>query len=165
MQPSRNPHSLEVWKVPSHSEKRLWGSPTMRVGPTGTGGESRQVGSAYLPPDFALLFLCVSLKQPHNILQKRLMETNLSKLRGSRGNWASKSDAPAQSNRLNQAKLGSSRSVEDEELLVVSCQVTFPTLPLPPPPHFSFDSLTAGSHVLGLMPVIQWVLCMWQTVP
>lgn len=50
------------------------------------------------------------------------METNLSKLRGSRGSWASKSDAPAQSNRLNQAKLGSSRSVEDEELLVVSCQ-------------------------------------------
>lgn len=60
--------------------------------------------------------------QPHNILQRRLMETNLSKLRGSRGSWASKSDAPAQSNRLNQAKLGSSRSVEDEELLVVSCQ-------------------------------------------
>uniref|UniRef100_A0A8C9FBG0 Nuclear receptor-interacting protein 3 n=1 Tax=Pavo cristatus TaxID=9049 RepID=A0A8C9FBG0_PAVCR len=60
--------------------------------------------------------------QPHNILQRRLMETNLSKLRGSRGSWASKSDAPAQSNRLNQAKLGSSRSLEDEELLVVSCQ-------------------------------------------
>lgn len=60
--------------------------------------------------------------QPHNILQRRLMETNLSKLRGSRGSWASKSDAPAQSSRLNQAKLGSSRSVEDEELLVVSCQ-------------------------------------------
>ncbi|XP_072194961.1 nuclear receptor-interacting protein 3 isoform X2 [Excalfactoria chinensis] len=60
--------------------------------------------------------------QPHNILQRRLMETNLSKLRGSRASWASKSDAPAQSNRLNQAKLGSSRSVEDEELLVVSCQ-------------------------------------------
>ncbi|XP_042670729.1 nuclear receptor-interacting protein 3 isoform X2 [Centrocercus urophasianus] len=60
--------------------------------------------------------------QPHNILQRRLMETNLSKLRGSRGSWASKSDAPAQSNRLNQAKMGSSRSVEDEELLVVSCQ-------------------------------------------
>ncbi|XP_021258428.1 nuclear receptor-interacting protein 3 [Numida meleagris] len=60
--------------------------------------------------------------QPHNILQRRLMETNLSKLRGSRGSWASKSDAPAQSNRLNQAKLGSSRSVEDEELLMVRCQ-------------------------------------------
>ncbi|XP_015719562.1 nuclear receptor-interacting protein 3 isoform X2 [Coturnix japonica] len=60
--------------------------------------------------------------QPHNILQRRLMETNLSKLRGSRASWASKSDAPAQSNRLNQAKLGSSRSMEDEELLVVSCQ-------------------------------------------
>ncbi|XP_052552095.1 nuclear receptor-interacting protein 3 isoform X1 [Tympanuchus pallidicinctus] len=60
--------------------------------------------------------------QPHNILQRRLMETNLSKLRGSRGSWASKSDAPAQSNRLNQAKMGSSRSIEDEELLVVSCQ-------------------------------------------
>ncbi|POI28598.1 hypothetical protein CIB84_007652, partial [Bambusicola thoracicus] len=62
------------------------------------------------------------IQQPHNILQRRLMETNLSKLRGSRGSWASKSDAPAQSSRMNQAKLGSSRSVEDEELLVVSCQ-------------------------------------------
>lgn len=86
------------------------------------------------------------------------METNLSKLRGSRGSWASKSDAPAQSNRLNQAKLGSSRSVEDEELLVVSCQVTFPTLLLPLSPHFISDSLTAGSRVL------HWVLCMWQSM-
>ncbi|KAM4665261.1 nuclear receptor-interacting protein 3 [Amazona ochrocephala] len=60
--------------------------------------------------------------QPHNILQKRLMETNLSKLRGSRGSWAPKSDISAQTNKLNQTKLGSSGKTEDEELIVVSCQ-------------------------------------------
>ncbi|XP_030908626.2 nuclear receptor-interacting protein 3 isoform X1 [Melopsittacus undulatus] len=60
--------------------------------------------------------------QPHNILQKRLMETNLSKLRSSRGSWAPKSDIPAQTNKLNQTKLGSSGKTEDEELIVVSCQ-------------------------------------------
>ncbi|XP_025926435.1 nuclear receptor-interacting protein 3 [Apteryx rowi] len=57
--------------------------------------------------------------QPHNILQRRLMETNLSKLRSSRGTWASKNDIP---NKLNQTKLGSSKRTEEEELIVVSCQ-------------------------------------------
>lgn len=33
VQPSRNPRSLEVWKVPSRPEKRLWGSPAARAGP------------------------------------------------------------------------------------------------------------------------------------
>ncbi|NXE49708.1 NRIP3 protein, partial [Casuarius casuarius] len=57
--------------------------------------------------------------QPHNILQRRLMETNLSKLRSSRGTWAPKNDIP---NKLNQTKLGSSKRTEEEELIVVSCQ-------------------------------------------
>ncbi|XP_010019180.1 PREDICTED: nuclear receptor-interacting protein 3, partial [Nestor notabilis] len=60
--------------------------------------------------------------QPHNILQKRLMETNLSKLRSSRGSWTPKSDISVQTNKLNQTKLGSSVKTEDEELIVVSCQ-------------------------------------------
>ncbi|NWU15091.1 NRIP3 protein, partial [Cephalopterus ornatus] len=60
--------------------------------------------------------------QPHNILQKRLMETNLSKLRSSRGSWSPKGDIPSQTNKLNQTKLGSSGEMEDEELIVVSCQ-------------------------------------------
>ncbi|KAK2535737.1 Nrip3 [Columba guinea] len=60
--------------------------------------------------------------QPHNILQKRLMETNLSKLRSSRGGWTPKSDISAQTNKLNQTKLGSSGKTEDEELIMVSCQ-------------------------------------------
>uniref|UniRef100_A0A8D0F2Y0 Nuclear receptor interacting protein 3 n=1 Tax=Strix occidentalis caurina TaxID=311401 RepID=A0A8D0F2Y0_STROC len=60
--------------------------------------------------------------QPHNILQKRLMETNLSKLRSSRGSWTPKSDISVQTNKLNQTKLGSSGKTEDEELIVVSCQ-------------------------------------------
>uniref|UniRef100_A0A8C3J9G3 Nuclear receptor interacting protein 3 n=1 Tax=Calidris pygmaea TaxID=425635 RepID=A0A8C3J9G3_9CHAR len=60
--------------------------------------------------------------QPHNILQKRLMETNLSKLRSSRGSWTLKGDISAQTNKLNQTKLGSSGKTEDEELIVVRCQ-------------------------------------------
>ncbi|NXM41299.1 NRIP3 protein, partial [Gymnorhina tibicen] len=59
--------------------------------------------------------------QPHNILQKRLMETNLSKLRCSRGSWSPKGDLSSQT-KLNQTKLGSSGKTEDEELIVVSCQ-------------------------------------------
>uniref|UniRef100_A0A8C0V4V6 Nuclear receptor interacting protein 3 n=2 Tax=Cyanistes caeruleus TaxID=156563 RepID=A0A8C0V4V6_CYACU len=60
--------------------------------------------------------------QPHNILQKRLMETNLSKFRGSRGSWTPKGDLSSQTNKLNQTKLGSSGKTEDEELIAVSCQ-------------------------------------------
>ncbi|NXK64058.1 NRIP3 protein, partial [Sylvietta virens] len=60
--------------------------------------------------------------QPHNILQKRLMETNLSKFRGSRGSWTPKGDLSSQTNKLNQTKLDSSGKTEDEELIVVSCQ-------------------------------------------
>lgn len=83
-------------------------------------------------------FLCVCffffLKQPHNILQKRLMETNLSKLRSGRGSWTLKSDISAQTNKLNQTKLGSSGKTEDEDLIVVSCQV----IVLPQPSAFFF---------------------------
>ncbi|NWT61443.1 NRIP3 protein, partial [Erythrocercus mccallii] len=57
--------------------------------------------------------------QPHNILQKRLMETNLSKFRGSRGSWAPKGDLSSQTNKLNETSSG---KTEDEELIVVSCQ-------------------------------------------
>ncbi|XP_039923695.1 nuclear receptor-interacting protein 3 isoform X1 [Hirundo rustica] len=57
--------------------------------------------------------------QPHNILQKRLMETNLSKFRGS---WTPKGDLSSQTNKLNQTKLDSSGKTKDEELIVVSCQ-------------------------------------------
>ncbi|XP_064019767.1 nuclear receptor-interacting protein 3 isoform X3 [Pogoniulus pusillus] len=54
---------------------------------------------------------------------KRLMETNLSKLRSSRGSWAAKSESSAHPNKLSQTKLGSSGTTEDEEeLIVVSCQ-------------------------------------------
>ncbi|XP_027634155.1 nuclear receptor-interacting protein 3 isoform X1 [Falco biarmicus] len=60
--------------------------------------------------------------QPHNILQKRLMETNLSKLRSSRGSWTLKNDTSAQTNKLNQTKPDGSGKMEDEELIVVSCQ-------------------------------------------
>ncbi|NXF01724.1 NRIP3 protein, partial [Smithornis capensis] len=60
--------------------------------------------------------------QPHNILQKRLMETNFSKLRSSRGSWSPKGDISSQTNKLNQIKLGISGKTEDEELIVVSCQ-------------------------------------------
>jgi len=90
---------------------------------------ARQV-ALWLPSDFTLLFcVCFFLKQPHNILQRRLMETNLSKLRSSRGSWTPKSDISAQTNKLNQTKLGSSGKTEDEELIVVSCQVTVPPQP------------------------------------
>lgn len=74
--------------------------------------------------------VCRFLKQPHNILQKRLMETNLSKLRSSRGSWAAKSESSAHTNKLSHTKLGSSGTTEDEEeLIVVSCQVMVPPQP------------------------------------
>ncbi|KAM6274476.1 nuclear receptor-interacting protein 3 [Porphyrio hochstetteri] len=60
--------------------------------------------------------------QPHNILQRRLMETNLSKLRSSQGSWTPKSDTSVQINTLNQTKLGSSGKMEDEQLIAVTCK-------------------------------------------
>ncbi|NWY00090.1 NRIP3 protein, partial [Nothoprocta ornata] len=57
--------------------------------------------------------------QPHSILQRRLMETNLSKLRSSRGPWAAKSD-PA--GKLHPSAPGSAGRPRQEELIVVRCQ-------------------------------------------
>ncbi|XP_036718081.1 nuclear receptor-interacting protein 3 isoform X1 [Balaenoptera musculus] len=54
--------------------------------------------------------------QPHNILQRRLMETNLSKLRSSRVPWASKT------NKLNHAKSEGLKKSEDDDMILVSCQ-------------------------------------------
>ncbi|KAG8507224.1 Nuclear receptor-interacting protein 3, partial [Galemys pyrenaicus] len=54
--------------------------------------------------------------QPHNILQRRLMETNLSKLRSSRVPWASKT------NKLNQAKSEGLKKSEEDDMILVSCQ-------------------------------------------
>ncbi|KAM5248549.1 nuclear receptor-interacting protein 3 [Ctenodactylus gundi] len=54
--------------------------------------------------------------QPHNILQRRLMETNLSKLRSSRVPWASKT------NKLNLTKSESLKKPEDDDMILVSCQ-------------------------------------------
>ncbi|XP_046927972.1 nuclear receptor-interacting protein 3 [Lynx rufus] len=54
--------------------------------------------------------------QPHNILQRRLMETNLSKLRSSRVPWASKT------NKLNQAKSEGLKKSDDDDMILVSCQ-------------------------------------------
>ncbi|GAB5577589.1 nuclear receptor-interacting protein 3 isoform X2 [Prionailurus iriomotensis] len=55
--------------------------------------------------------------QPHNILQRRLMETNLSKLRSSRVPWASKT------NKLNQAKSEGLKKSDDDDMILVSCQI------------------------------------------
>uniref|UniRef100_A0A8C5KVA0 Nuclear receptor interacting protein 3 n=1 Tax=Jaculus jaculus TaxID=51337 RepID=A0A8C5KVA0_JACJA len=55
--------------------------------------------------------------QPHNILQRRLMETNLSKLRSSRVPWASKT------NKLNQTKSEGLKKPEDDDMIWVSCQL------------------------------------------
>ncbi|XP_010224123.1 PREDICTED: nuclear receptor-interacting protein 3 [Tinamus guttatus] len=57
--------------------------------------------------------------QPHSILQRRLMETNLSKLRSGRGTWAPKNDIPG---KPSQTQPGSPGRTEEEELIVVSCQ-------------------------------------------
>ncbi|KAK7811612.1 hypothetical protein U0070_006048, partial [Myodes glareolus] len=54
--------------------------------------------------------------QPHNILQRRLMETNLSKLRSSRVPWASKT------NKFNQSKSEGLKKCEDDDMILVSCQ-------------------------------------------
>lgn len=92
----------------------------------GTTGSLVAQATVWLSSDFSLLFcVCSPLQQPHNILQKRLMETNLSKFRGSRGSWAPK-DLSSQTNKLNQTKLDSPGKTEDQELIVVSCQVIVP---------------------------------------
>ena len=80
-----------------------------------TWGTMREGGN-----DLSLRSLCfLFLKQPHNILQRRLMETNLSKLRSSRVPWASKT------NKLNHAKSEGLKKSEDDDMILVSCQVMF----------------------------------------
>lgn len=54
--------------------------------------------------------------QPHNILQRRLMETNLSKLRSSRVPWASKT------NKFSQTKSEGLKKCDDDDMILVSCQ-------------------------------------------
>lgn len=152
MQPRTNTCSLEIRGNFLIAVREDLGAalPWDQRWPRGTGGSCSGLAACVtleLSTDFTLLSFCVPLKQPHNILQRRLMETNLSKLRSSRGSWSPKSDISAQTNKLNQTKLGSSRKVEDEEFIVVSCQVIFHSLLLYFffPPNFIFDSLTRCS--------------------
>ncbi|XP_048340395.1 nuclear receptor-interacting protein 3 isoform X2 [Sphaerodactylus townsendi] len=60
--------------------------------------------------------------QPHNILQKRLVETNMSRLRHNRGSCSQKNDLSVQTNKLNQIKPDSHKKTEEEDLILVCCQ-------------------------------------------
>ncbi|XP_054825964.1 nuclear receptor-interacting protein 3 [Eublepharis macularius] len=60
--------------------------------------------------------------QPHNILQRRLMETNMSRLRHNRGSCSQKNDLSAQANKLNQMKLDGPKKTEQEDFIMVCCQ-------------------------------------------
>ncbi|XP_069479794.1 nuclear receptor-interacting protein 3 isoform X2 [Ambystoma mexicanum] len=59
--------------------------------------------------------------QPHNILQRRLLETNLSRFRNNRTAWTPKNDQLAQSKKLNHVKPTSQRKIE-EDVIFVCCQ-------------------------------------------
>ncbi|KAG9462421.1 hypothetical protein GDO78_014166, partial [Eleutherodactylus coqui] len=60
--------------------------------------------------------------QPHNILQRRLMESNLTKLRNSRPAWIPKNEVSAQSNKLNYGKGESARKSDEDDAVFVWCQ-------------------------------------------
>ncbi|XP_063800136.1 nuclear receptor-interacting protein 3 [Pseudophryne corroboree] len=60
--------------------------------------------------------------QPHSILQRRLLETNLTKLRNTRTAWIPKSDLSAQSNKVHHGKVESPRKTEEEDAVFVWCQ-------------------------------------------
>ncbi|XP_075044623.1 nuclear receptor-interacting protein 3 [Mixophyes fleayi] len=60
--------------------------------------------------------------QPHNILQRRLLETNLSKLRNNRTAWIPKSEFLAQSNKVHHGKVESPRKSEEDDAVFVWCQ-------------------------------------------
>ncbi|KAJ1177324.1 hypothetical protein NDU88_002583 [Pleurodeles waltl] len=60
--------------------------------------------------------------QPHNILQRRLLETNLSKFRNNRTTWTPKSDQSALSKKFNHVKQTSQRKIEEDDMIFVSCQ-------------------------------------------
>ncbi|CAI9534814.1 unnamed protein product [Staurois parvus] len=57
--------------------------------------------------------------QPHNILQRRLLESNLSKLRNNRTTWTPKSDHSAQSNKQSHGKGATPRRSEEDDALYV----------------------------------------------
>ncbi|XP_044129170.1 nuclear receptor-interacting protein 3 isoform X2 [Bufo gargarizans] len=58
--------------------------------------------------------------QPHNILQRRLLESNLSKLRSNRPTWIPKCEA--QSNKLHQGKGERPRKSDEDNAVFVWCQ-------------------------------------------
>ncbi|XP_056410343.1 nuclear receptor-interacting protein 3 [Hyla sarda] len=58
--------------------------------------------------------------QPHNILQRRLLETNITKLRNNRPPWIPKSET--QSNKLHHGKTETPRKSEEEDAVFVWCQ-------------------------------------------
>ncbi|XP_073401286.1 nuclear receptor-interacting protein 3 [Dendrobates tinctorius] len=60
--------------------------------------------------------------QPHNILQRRLLETNLSKVRNNRPTWTPKSEVSVQSNKLHHAKAETPRKSDEDEAVFVWCQ-------------------------------------------
>ncbi|XP_075694294.1 nuclear receptor-interacting protein 3 [Rhinoderma darwinii] len=60
--------------------------------------------------------------QPHNILQRRLLESNLSKLRSNRPSWIPKNEVSAKSNKLHHGKGESPRKSDEDEAVFVWCQ-------------------------------------------
>ncbi|KAM4723201.1 nuclear receptor-interacting protein 3 [Rhinophrynus dorsalis] len=60
--------------------------------------------------------------QPHNILQRRLLESNLSKVRINRTTWTPKNELSTQSNKLHHVKPESPRRTEEEDMIFVWCQ-------------------------------------------
>ncbi|KAG8430267.1 hypothetical protein GDO86_018118 [Hymenochirus boettgeri] len=60
--------------------------------------------------------------QPHNILQRRLLETNFSKLRNNRTTWGPKSELSTQSKKGNQEKNENPRKSDEEDSIFVWCQ-------------------------------------------
>lgn len=57
--------------------------------------------------------------QPHNVLQRRLLDSNLTKLRSSRTTWTPKSDHSAQSNKQSHGKGATPRRSEEDDALYV----------------------------------------------
>ncbi|XP_044129169.1 nuclear receptor-interacting protein 3 isoform X1 [Bufo gargarizans] len=76
-----------------------------------------QMGRGYWKLNSALL---EEAEQPHNILQRRLLESNLSKLRSNRPTWIPKCEA--QSNKLHQGKGERPRKSDEDNAVFVWCQ-------------------------------------------
>ncbi|XP_018426648.1 PREDICTED: nuclear receptor-interacting protein 3 [Nanorana parkeri] len=57
--------------------------------------------------------------QPHNILQRRLLESNLTKLRNNRTTWTPKTDHSSQSNKQSHGKVATPRRSEEDDALYV----------------------------------------------